>query len=451
MLLTTLNLSSSNYSIRDNCPLCRTKIPANESQAAKRVKVWSKKGRPWAQYSLGNMYFTGNGVPSSIKKAMDLFHKGAAQNNASAQYNLGYIYHHGASGIKQDIEQAMELYQAAGDQGDCSALCNLAAIYASGDSGKENYAKAKELWIVAAAGELIPCYDNNNTHTSHQERIMTDDVANLQTKNLNEGQILAQYSLGLMYLNGKGMETPILKKAKYWFTKAAKLGDKAAKKELAKLVKQEKKVMKQQQQQMGKEYEEDDCPICLEALPYSDRKFVRLGCCGKGLHFACEKKKIQSRSMTMKQINTCCMCRTLKVKDGSKKQVEQLHFWIGKGKRWAMCLLGDRYKQGLGVPQDDKRAFKLYTMAAEQGDVTAMLNLGILYVSGAGTEKDLVKAKELFVKAATFGEVNAIRALGRIDKHEGNTTPSFTPSPEFCSYCGVAHQLPETKLNACSK
>ena len=63
MLLTTLNLSSSNYSIRDNCPLCRTKIPANESQAAKRVKVWSKKGRPWAQYSLGNMYFTGNGVP----------------------------------------------------------------------------------------------------------------------------------------------------------------------------------------------------------------------------------------------------------------------------------------------------------------------------------------------------------------------------------------------------
>ena len=76
-----------------------------------------------------------------------------------------------------------------------------------------------------------------------------------------------------------------------------------------------------------------------------------------------------------------------------------------KGKRWAMCLLGDRYKQGLGVPQDDKRAFKLYTMAAEQGDVTAMLNLGILLVSGAGTGKDLVKAKELFVKAATFGEI----------------------------------------------
>ena len=46
------------------------------------------------------------------------------------------------------------------------------------------------------------------------------------------------------------------------------------------------------------EEEDDECPICLEVLPKLPMKYLRNICCGKGIHYACEKKKLKSRSMT---------------------------------------------------------------------------------------------------------------------------------------------------------
>ena len=113
-------------------------------------------------------------------------------------------------------------------------------------------------------------------------------------------------------------------------------------------------------------------------------------------------------------------------------------------------MLADKYREGIGVPKDIKRAFELYRMAAEQDYVSAIQNVGIMYYSGTGTEQDIPKAKELFIRAATLGDVNAILTLKNIDKMEGNTTPSFTPTRTNCSYCGVAHAPPKVKLNPCS-
>ena len=121
-----------------------------------------------------------------------------------------------------------------------------------------------------------------------------------------------------------------------------------------------------------------------------------------------------------------------------------------RGKAWSMNGLGDRYRQGIGVPQNDKRALELYTMAAEQEDVDAIYNLGVMYNNGTGTEQDIPKGKELLMKAATLGTVNAILALKMIDQDKGNTTPSFTPARTHCSYCGAAHSPPKVKVNPCS-
>merc|ERR1712166_308271 len=115
-----------------------------------------------------------------------------------------------------------------------------------------------------------------------------------------------------------------------------------------------------------------------------------------------------------------------------------------------MNILGDRYSKGIGVPKDIELALILYTMAVEQEDVTAIFKLGAMYCNGIGTEPDIPKAKELFIKAATLGNVPAIFELKHIDKHEGNTTPSFIPTRSTCSFCGIAHAPPEVKLNPCS-
>ena len=115
-----------------------------------------------------------------------------------------------------------------------------------------------------------------------------------------------------------------------------------------------------------------------------------------------------------------------------------------------MSMLGDKYRQGLGVPQNVKRAFELYTMSAEQDHVTAINILGFMYYNGIGTEPDYTKGKDLFMKAAALGSIEAILALKMIDKHEGNTNPSFAPTRTSCSFCGVPHAPPKVKLNPCS-
>ena len=79
-----------------------------------------------------------------------------------------------------------------------------------------------------------------------------------------------------------------------------------------------------------------------------------------------------------------------------------------------------------------------------------MNSLGYLYITGQGVEQDNEKATELWMKAAKLGSIIAIINLKAFDKIEGNATPSFTPTPTFCSYCGKAHNPPTTKLNACT-
>ena len=56
--------------------------------------------------------------------------------------------------------------------------------------------------------------------------------------------------------------------------------------------------------------EEELCSICLDSLPRLASKFVRMTCCGKGLHLKCYDNIFKS-SMSHKQKNQCIMCRTV--------------------------------------------------------------------------------------------------------------------------------------------
>lgn len=73
------------------------------------------------------------------------------------------------------------------------------------------------------------------------------------------------------------------------------------------------------------------------------------------------------------------------------------------------CLtLGYMYLYGEnGLAQDDAKAFKYYTLAADKGDKIALNNLGSLYYSGIGTTKNVAKAVKLFEEAAKLGNNEA--------------------------------------------
>ena len=216
------------------------------------------------------------------------------------------------------------------------------------------------------------------------------------------------------------------------------------------------------------EEEQELCSICLDSLPNLSSKFTRMTCCGKGLHNKCYDN-ISKSNMSHKQKNQCIMCRTVSY-TSEEELTERVRRWADKGRVWAQCVLGERYRdgkgvdqsyqqakelfelaasqghagaqcslgvmyrQGQGVDQSYERAAEYYEAAARQGYATAQFNLGLFYANGRGVEQSIETAREWMMKAAEQGSEDAIEMLQTLDKHEGRTTPSFTP-PKRCSTC----------------
>ena len=74
----------------------------------------------------------------------------------------------------------------------------------------------------------------------------------------------------------------------------------------------------------------------------------------------------------------------------------------------AMTLLGELYADGLGVPNDDKKAAEWYRLAAERGDREAMFALAMFRMTGRGGPRDRHEAaRTCSSEAAKLGHVVA--------------------------------------------
>lgn len=91
----------------------------------------------------------------------------------------------------------------------------------------------------------------------------------------------------------------------------------------------------------------------------------------------------------------------------------------------ALTLLGELYRQGLGVPADAEQAVDWYSAAVRKGDVQAVMALALMKLEGEGTPKDVQGAAKLFEEAAAKGNVQAHYNLGML-RLEGNGIPADT-------------------------
>ena len=83
-----------------------------------------------------------------------------------------------------------------------------------------------------------------------------------------------------------------------------------------------------------------------------------------------------------------------------------------QGNAYAQYNLGQMYRQGKGVPQDDKTAVKWYRLAAEQGNASAQTVLGAMYNEGQGVTQNYKTAVKWFRLAAEQGLAIAQFSLG---------------------------------------
>ena len=72
-----------------------------------------------------------------------------------------------------------------------------------------------------------------------------------------------------------------------------------------------------------------------------------------------------------------------------------------------MTLLGELYADGLGVPNDDKKADEWYRLAAARGDREAMFALAMFRLTGRAGPQNRPEAARLLPTAAKLGHVVA--------------------------------------------
>jgi TPR repeat protein len=80
----------------------------------------------------------------------------------------------------------------------------------------------------------------------------------------------------------------------------------------------------------------------------------------------------------------------------------------------ATTVLGEIYEFGIGVSNDEERAFAMYKKAADRQDPAAMYHLGKMYLEGKGVRPDIDLAINWFEKAAGAGESRAMISMGSI-------------------------------------
>ena len=86
---------------------------------ATALREWTplaKQGNVSAQFNLGLMYETGQGVPKDYKTAVKWYRLAAEQGHPKSQYNLGVMYDNG-QGVLQDYVRAHMWYNIAAISG----------------------------------------------------------------------------------------------------------------------------------------------------------------------------------------------------------------------------------------------------------------------------------------------------------------------------------------------
>ncbi len=239
-------------------------------------------------------------------------------------------------------------------------------------------------------------------------------------KAAGQGNAVAQFNLALSYSNGQGVARDYSQAFK-WYQKAAKQGNAAAQLNLGVAYGNGRGVgrdHKQAAKWFRKAAVQGNAVAQFNlALNYDDGKGVAQDYSEAVKWY----RKSADQGYAAAQLN-------LGVRyvngQGVARDYSEAAKWYRKaavqGDSLAQFNLALRYEAGQGVVQDYSEAVRWYRKAADQGYAAAQLNLGFRYSKGEGVEQDYYQAVKWYRKAAVQGNAVAQFNLGvRYGKGKG--------------------------------
>lgn len=289
----------------------------------------------------------------AINKCKPLAEKGLAE----AQYLMGELYDSPINGIKS-AKDSFFWHLKAANQGHPASQNNVGNSYRYAEGVKINLEKSFYWTQKSAQQNLVDAQFNLGsmymqglgTNTDLKKGIL------LISKAAQQKNMFAEAYLGQIYLGGIGTAIDD-KKAVMWFTRSAKQGNVLA------------------QVKIGMIY-----------------------LSGIGVD---------------KDIDTAIRWFTRAALKGSPVAYGYVINLAKQNNLLAQSNMGLIFANGAGIHEYDK-AFKWFSIAAENGSAEAQYNLGIAYEKGVGTKVDFEKAKYWYKKSASLGYETAKSKLNQL-------------------------------------
>ena len=118
------------------------------AQASLSFRAAAAEGNAAAERQIGFMYYRGTGQTQSNTEAVSWFERAAAHGDLQSQINLGQMYENGLS-VPQSNERSAYWYRMAAEQGDRSSQFRLGEICYLGEGVPKDRAEAVKWWRVA--------------------------------------------------------------------------------------------------------------------------------------------------------------------------------------------------------------------------------------------------------------------------------------------------------------
>lgn len=172
---------------------------------ADSIRKAAQSGDVIAQFKLAAMYYEGKGLQRNNEEAAKWYRKAAEQDHVEAQFLLGIMYERG-DGVQRNDDLAYKWISLAAQQGHPRARTLL-------ESDK---------WLLYLDAKT-PDKEGPGEPGPQMPEVPREQVDEYLRK-AGEGDVDAQYNLGIIYYHGEGVEKDF-EQALSWFQKAAEQGD----------------------------------------------------------------------------------------------------------------------------------------------------------------------------------------------------------------------------------
>lgn len=400
---------------------------------------------------LANVYVNGDLVPQDVKRGRQLLEKALELGSGRAAYRLGWMYERCFLTEEPDYVKALEYYERAASMNDADGYCRAALYLMNGyggvtdvDKAREYYAKAAELGSNYGRVELAFFYERGDGVEKDYQKAFDlcltaakeeypyamcrvglylekgvlgeeqpEAAFNWYRKSAEAGDNDGIFALGRCYKHGIGTEEDC-DKALEWFRKGAQNGEVRCLTELGLAYENGSGVEENPQKAVEYMTKAAEGDYGYAQFKMGDYYFFGFGSCMED-----NKKAVEWYEKAVANETPTAMLRMgeyyLYDYDGLQEQEKAFgYFKKAADYEWYSEGLGICYEMGIGVEDNETEAFKYYTLAANDGNVTSMYRVGLCYYNGVGVKQNLAEAYRWFTDAAGNENIGAAYYLGKM-------------------------------------